>query len=176
LKPSLRPSRAPQSEAHPDSRRFIDSGARIFLGGLYYYRQIGDLAINLCVAASLSDEAWREYLYGSLAVARELGRGPSVSMITFAHAHPNAGQRRFSAQFMAAERVRPIERVAVLSESELLRGAMTAFGWLVPSLKYRAFRTSDAASAFSWLREIGEFDVEMAMSAWNDAVSKLDPL
>jgi hypothetical protein len=149
----------------------MDSGPQLFMDGRYYYRQIGDLAVNLCGAKTLSDEDWREYLRGSLDVAHELGRGPNVSLIAFAGAHPNAGQRRISADFMKKERVRPIERVAILTDSELLRGAMTAFGWLVPNLKYRPFKPSDSAGALAWLREVGQFDEKTALEAWAEAKS-----
>lgn len=170
MKTSSRPSSvAPRSVIPPSGRRSLDSGVQLFMGGRYYYRQIGDLAVNLCGAKSFSDDEWREYLYGSLAVSRDLGRAPCASLIAFAGDHLNAGQRRLSADFMEKERVRPIERVAVLSESELLRGAMTAFAWLMPTLKYRPFKPSDAASALAWLKEVGEFDEAAGLSAWAEA-------
>lgn len=143
------------------------------MDGRYHYRQIGDLALNLCGAKTLSDDDWREYLYGSLRVAKELGRGPNVSLIAFMGDHPNAGQRRMSAQFMEKEKVRPIERVAILTDNEMLRHAMTAFGWLVPSLKYRAFKPAELQAACAWLREISEFDEKAAVDAWADARSTL---
>lgn len=158
---------------HPDGRRIGDSGPRLFLGGRYYYRQISDLAVNLCTVKVLSDDQWREYLTKSLAVARELGLGPSVSLIAFTGAPLNAGQRRVSAQFLVEEKVRPIARVAILTESELMRGAMIAIGWIMPNLKYRAFHPKDPAVALSWLHEVGEFDMTTALEAWSDACAKL---
>lgn len=157
----------------PSGKRRLDSGPQLFMAGRYYYRQIGDLAINLCGAKTLSDDDWREYLYGSLEIAKDLGRGPNVSLITFAGDHPNAGQRRMSAQFMINEKVRPIERVSILTDNEMLRHAMTAFGWLVPSLKYRAFKPTQQTDACAWLREVGEFDEKAALDAWADARSTL---
>jgi hypothetical protein len=173
VKPSLRPSNAPLSQIPPSGKRAMDSGQQFFMGGRYYYRQLGDLAVNLCGAKSFSDDDWREYLYGSLEVARELGRGPSVSLIAFMGDHPNAGQRRISAEFMTKERVRPIERVAILTDSDILRHAMTAFGWLVPNLKYRAFKPSDPAGGYAWLGEIAQFDEKKALDAWAEARSAL---
>jgi hypothetical protein len=151
----------------------MDSGRQLFMGGRSYYRQIGDLAVNLCGAKTFSDDDWREYLYGGLEIARELGRGPSVSLITFLGDHPNAGQRRLTAQFMAKERVRPIERVGILTDNELLRHAMTAFVWLVPTLKYRAFRPGDVQGALAWLAEVAQFDERAALDSWTEARSAL---
>lgn len=143
------------------------------MGGRYYYRQIEDLAVNLCTAKTFTDEDWREYLRGSLAVARELGRGPSVSLITFTGDTLNAGQRRVTAKFMVEEHVRPIERVGILTDSQLLRGAMTAFAWLMPSMKYRAFRPGAATEALTWLAQAGKFDPSLALSAWAEAKATL---
>jgi hypothetical protein len=168
----MRPSTVPRSNTQR-TRRVLDSGPRSFLGGRYYYRQIKDLAVNLCAAKTLTDDEWREYLDGSLAVAHELGHGPSLSLIAFVGSHPNAGQRRLSAKFMEDERVRPIERVAILTQSELLRGAMTAFGWLMPNIKYRAFDPKDPAAACAWLLEMGEFDQPTALAAWKEACETL---
>jgi hypothetical protein len=151
----------------------MDSGRQLFMGGRYYYRQVGDLAVNLCGAITFSDDEWREYLYGGLEIARELGRGPSVSLIAFAGDHPNAGQRRLSAQFIAKEKVRPIERVAILTDNEVLRHAMTAFVWLVPTLKYRPFKPNDVAGALVWLSEVAQFDEAAALDAWAEAQSVL---
>jgi hypothetical protein len=151
----------------------MDSGRQQFMGGRYYYRQIGDLAVNLCGASTFSDDDWREYLYGGLEVARELGKGPNVSLIAFAGDHPNAGQRRLSAQFMSKEKVRTIERVAILTENEILRHAMTAFVWLVPTLKYRAFKPRDVTGALAWLGEVAQFDQTAALDAWTEAQSVL---
>ena len=60
MKPSLRPSTAPRSLIPPSGKRSMDSGQQLFMGGRYYYRQIGDLAVNLCGAKTFSDEDWRE--------------------------------------------------------------------------------------------------------------------
>jgi SpoIIAA-like len=176
VKPSFRPQRAstvPPSDARPIGRRGLDSGPRLFLGGRYYYRQVEDLAVNLCAVKSLTDDDWREYLHGSLAVSEELGHAPCVSLIAFTGAPLNAGQRRLSAKFMEEKKVRPIERVAILTENELLRGAMTAFGWLMPNLKYRTFSPKVPDVACAWLLEVGRFDLPTALTVWKSACEKL---
>jgi hypothetical protein len=147
----------------------MDSGARLFLDGEYYYRQIGELAVNLCVAKTITDAGWREYLEGSLATSKELGRGPKVSLAAFPHVHPNAGQRRTTTEFLARADVEPIARVALLTDNELLRGAMIAFGWALPKSRLRAFKGSDHSGALQWLREIAEFDEERASTIWSQA-------
>jgi hypothetical protein len=151
----------------------IDSGARLFFDGEYYYRQLGELAVNLCVAKEFTDADWKEYLEGSLAIARKLGKGPKVGLAAMINAHPNAGQRRFATDFLDREAVRPIERLAVLTDSELLRGALTALAWAMPKSRLRAFKGTDHSGALSWLREVAEFDEKQADAIWSEARAQL---
>lgn len=129
--------------------------------------------MNLSVARKITDEGWRDYLNGTLLLAQNLGHAPSLSMMSCLHAYPNAVQRQMASDFIVGNNVRPIGRVAVLTDSAILRGAMTAFGWLMPKMHVRAFRADDSASALQWLREAGAFDESQAMATWNDAHAKL---
>jgi hypothetical protein len=147
----------------------IDSGPKFFLAGEYYYRQIGELAVNLCVAKTITDAGWLEYLEGSLAISKSLGGGPKVSLAAFPHVHPNAVQRRTTTEFLARADVKPIARVALLTDSELLRGAMIAFSWAVPKSRLRAFKGNDHSGALEWLREIADFDEARARTVWIEA-------
>jgi hypothetical protein len=150
-----------------------DSGARLFLKGEYYYRHIGELAVSLCVAKTIADVDWREYLEGTRTISRGFGHVPKVGVVAFTGVHPNAGQRRMTTEFFARENIRPLDRLALLTDSELLRGAMVAFGWAMPKSRLRAFGGSDNAGAFRWLREVAEFDETQAAAIWNEARAKL---
>jgi hypothetical protein len=129
--------------------------------------------MNLSVAKQITDEGWRDYLNGTLLLAKNLGHAPSLSMMSCLHAYPNAVQRQMASDFIAQNNVRQIDRVAVLTDSALLRGAMTAFGWLMPKMRVRAFSGDDSAGALRWLREAGAFDESQAMDVWNEAHAKL---
>jgi hypothetical protein len=52
----------------------------------------------------------------------------------------------------------PLERVALLTDSALVRGTLTATSWLRMQTKYRAFRTGELDPALDWLREVIAFD------------------
>lgn len=151
----------------------MDSGARLFLDAEYYYRQMGELAVNLCIAKTITDAGWNEYLEGSLATSKRLGRGPRVSLAAFPHVHPNAKQRRTTAEFLARADVDPMARVALLTNNQLLRGAMIAFGWALPKSRLRAFEEDDHVGALKWLRESAEFDEKHAAMIWNEARTQL---
>ena len=151
----------------------IDSGPKLFLNGGYYYRHLGQLSLNLSVAKTITDAGWHEYLEGTFALSREFHEAPKVSLVAFIHAHPNAGQRRATAEFVSRNEIPPIERIAVLTDSQLLRGAMVAFSWVMPKSNLRAFKGSEYGTALAWLREVATFDEARAKAAWVEACAQL---
>jgi hypothetical protein len=146
-----------------------DSGVQFFLHGENYYRQLDELVINLCVARTISDADWIEYLEGTLRLARKIGRMPRAAMVNFSKAHLNAGQRRMTADFLAKNQVTPVRSLALLTDSTVLRGVMMAFGWMVPNTSRRAFRPDDVHACLRWLRLGAVFDEKQAGAAWSEA-------
>jgi hypothetical protein len=62
-----------------------------------------------------------------------------------------------------------LKRIALLTDSALARGSLTAYGWLVGAkLKYRAFRPSEGEAALAWLAEHVRFDRARARAALAD--------
>jgi len=152
----------------------IDSGPQYYIDGRYYYRQLGELAINVSAAREISDTGWSEYLSETLSISRKLGCRPRASIAYFAHAYPNAAQRRAAKKFMDDNGVRAIERLAAITESALLRGALTALNWAMPNSKMQAYPPSEFGIALQWVRETAEFDVASARLAWRMACQELD--
>jgi hypothetical protein len=151
----------------------IDSGAQSFCKGEMYYRQLNELTVTVSTAKSITDEDWVGYLEGSLALTKRLGLAANVALIYCMHAFPNARQRQMATDFMARHYMRPMERLAVITESVIVRGAMTAFSWVMPKLGLRAFDPSDSREAFKWLHEVGHFEENLAIEAWHEAKIKL---
>jgi hypothetical protein len=154
------------------ARSVLDSGPRLFLGGEFYYRQLDDLALNLCVAAKIANEGWLEYLGVILSIAREFGHSPIVSIVEFRDAYPDAVQRRLSAEFLERENVPSMKRIAMLTDSAALRGAMTAFTW-VTRANMRAFASTEVQGALDWLAEVATFDRGHARAIWKQAERRL---
>jgi hypothetical protein len=151
----------------------LDSGAALFMSGQFYYRQLDDLAISICGAHELTDEYWREFHEGSHALTKKLAHSPKVSAITFALVQPNAAQRRWSAEFLVKNDVQRIPRIAVFTDSMVLRGAMTAYSWFVRDSTLRPFECDDVRAGFAWLQEIGRFDATQAMNVWREGHVKV---
>jgi hypothetical protein len=151
----------------------IDSGARFFCGGEMYFRQMKELTVTVSTAKTISDEDWTAYLEGTLAIAKGFGLAANVSLLCCVNAYPNARQRQMASDFMKRHYLRDMERVAVVTESVIIRGAMTAFSWIMPKIRVRAFDTNETRDAFQWLREVGTFDEATAIESWHEAKVKL---
>jgi SpoIIAA-like len=154
-------------------RSVIDSGARSFCGGQMYFRQLKELTVTVSTARTITDEDWVAYLEGTLAIAKGFGLAANVSLLCCVHAYPNARQRQMASDFMTRHYIRDMERVAVITESVVIRGAMTAFSWIMPKVRVRAFDTNETRDAFRWLREVGSFDEALALEAWHEAKVRL---
>ena len=151
----------------------IDSGAQFFCGGEMYFRQLHELTLTVSIAKTISDEDWAAYLEGTLAITKRCGLAANVSLLCCVHAFPNARQRQMASDFMNRHYTREMERVAVITESMVIRGAMTAFSWIMPKVRVHAFDTNETRDALRWLREAGTFDEALALEAWHEAKLKL---
>jgi hypothetical protein len=145
-----------------------DTGPHFFLSGELYYRQIDELSMNICVAKNIVEHEWSDFMENSLRLGRLLGRKPKVILASFAHAYPNATQRRQTTTFLEQNNVPMITRLGVVSDNPLLRGAIVAFSWVIPQATMRSFGSRDIAGCLRWLQGGGAFDLARAVTAWHE--------
>jgi hypothetical protein len=138
-----------------------------------YFRQLDALTITVSTARDFNDAEWFAFLEDTLAIARELRVTTKVSMVCSVYSHPNARQRQAMSEFFARHRLEKLERIALVTDNVLVRGALIAFGWIVPKVRVNAFRSADAASGLHWLHEASAFNESEAMLAWQDALTTL---
>jgi hypothetical protein len=146
-----------------------DTGPQLFMAGAYYYRQIEDLSLCLCVAKKITDANWREFLQGSVQLSKDLGHHATVTMTAFVHAYPSPVQRRLTVEFLAKSQAPTVVRMGLVSDNSFVRGAIIALNWIIPKAKVRSFASRDASGCLNWLHEVAKFDVPTATEAWNDA-------
>ena len=166
--PGADTSRTSQRPAH-----IRDSGGGLFLNGDHYYRQIDDLCLNICVAKKIDDEQWADFLQASLRITNQIGRQGKVTIASFEHAHPSAWQRRLTSEFLSRNNVPTMARIGIVSESPLVRGAVTALGWALPKATMRSFASRDAEGCLKWLKEVASFELETAVAAWREGSAQL---
>ena len=169
-----RPPRTPVSSIVPSAARMLnDSAPHFFMDGALYYRQLDDLALNLCIAKTITDAQWLEFLETTLLLAKQIGRMPKVTMAAFIHTYPDAKQRRQTRDFLKAQGIKPIDRLGMLTDNPLVRGAIVAFSWVVPNAKVLAFGSHDVSACLQWLHEVAIFDERRASTAWSEGRAAL---
>lgn len=131
----------------------------------------GNIALErvneLLVAASgnrpITDAAWQEYL--DLASDSVRTDGPFKGLMLWWPVNaPSSGQRNMLVEKYAEKiRLDMQKRAAVVADSLLIRGAMTAIGWFSKGgTVVKPFSPTDPRIAFDWLAEEVKFDRQEA--------------
>ncbi len=100
--------------------------------------------------------------------------GPGkVLMIYAPDAGPTAEQRRIIVdEYGDRTGIKSFSRVALLSNSVMVRGVLTALGWLLGGKsRTRAWKPSDWKKCLEWLREDATFDLLAAEAVFKDALA-----
>lgn len=168
-----KPPGAPLSSKIPAAAESNDTGPQILMNGRLYYRQLDDLALNICIAKTITDAQWLDFLEHTLRLARQIGRMPKVTMAAFTHTYPDAKQRGQTRDYLKSQGVKPIDRLGLLSDNALVRGAIVAFSWVVPNASVLAFGSRDAVACLQWLHEVAIFDERRASTAWSEGRAAL---
>lgn len=126
------------------------------------HARVGPLSVNVNVARAISDDHLREYVKATIGAAR--GNWARVSLAYFAHDIPSARQRQIIIDAMDQQGVPHSERVALLTDSALMRGALTAYSWLTAS-DTGPFSVADRQKALVWLAQKAPFDVNEGLAA-----------
>jgi len=133
--------------------------------GGHTHARLGPLVMNVCHAQVLTDEDMETYIRRTVQESR--GEPALVSLSHYAHHIPSARQRQVMFAAMKTNRVPPPSRQALLTDSALLRGAMTAFGWLTGT-DSASYSLIDRHRALLWLAETAAFDADEALVMLDD--------
>ena len=124
------------------------------------HARLGPVVLNVCHARHLSDDDARGFIERSV---RESGGDHAlVSLSYYAHHIPSAKQRQIMFDALRAHGVPSTLRQCLLTDSALMRGAMTAFGWLAGS-DSASNSVADRCKALVWLSEKAPFDADEAV-------------
>ena len=135
------------------------------------YARLGPLFLGVQRQAIDNDQT--QSLMESLAahVKRE---GPGKVLLIYApDAGPTAEQRRMIVdEYGDRTGIKSFSRVALLSNSTMVRGVLTALGWLLGGKsRTRAWKPSDWKKCLEWLHEGAAFDLAAAELAFKDVLS-----
>jgi len=132
----------------------------------------GDLLIAAVNRKPITASVWNEYLDTLAVLARNEGAASGGLQYTLDHG-PNAEQRKALSLREDELGMDKLRRVAIVSDSILVRGAVTAMSWMIKSsaqTKLNSFKPADYASAFRWLGEQVTFDESQANTAFQQAL------
>lgn len=118
------------------------------LDGRAAFAMVADVSVAVIRVPEWTDAVIDRYLTDLSALA---GRTVSKGTITrFLAAVPGSAERRRIAEWLEREGLGGQARVVMLTDSALMRGALTAYSWLV-STETRAFAPADLRPATEWL-------------------------
>ena len=145
--------------------RFFSRGRVENIAGKIYFVGCGELIMVHYAADTISDDEFE--LYCDRLLTYIDADGPKPVALLFGDYPPNANQRRLIKERMEKKAQMQAKRVALVSESALVRGALTAIGWLLnnPDNSMRAFAGRDIDGALSWLAKEAIFDQAKAKQA-----------
>jgi hypothetical protein len=130
--------------------------------GIVQYGREGTLLVIAVAAPSWSDASWKEFLDGSLEIEARMGGPARLVLSYFLDGVPTASQRHLSVQ--TTKKSRLADRVALLSDSALTRGAFNAIQWVLgKQTNSQAFRPTEVRVALDWLSGAHPFDIPPAL-------------
>lgn len=132
----------------------------------------GDLLIAAVNRKPITASVWDEYLNTLATLARNEGAATGGLQYTPDHG-PNAAQRKALSLREDELGMDKLRRMAIVSDSVVVRGAVTAISWMIKSsaqTKISSFKPTDYSEAFRWLHEQVAFDENEAHTAFQLAL------
>ena len=122
---------------------------------------------------SWTNDVWREYcdLYASM-IAQH---GPAKAILNLSPGWgPDSAQRKMlTVDYREAHRIDDLRRFALISDSPIVRGIVTALSWVVRQGEPAAFAPSEAVAALAWLRGAIAFDVVRAVELFGELLDRV---
>lgn len=131
-------------------------------GGNCRVVRTGGVFLSVLGPGQWDDAEWLDFLLMCDRASKLPGVPQAKSSLTVTvGAMPTTAQRKQSAEHNKGVEGQ-LKRIAMLTDSALVRGVLTAFGWLMPGPKLSSFSMTEEDAAFAWLSEVDSFDVEQA--------------
>jgi hypothetical protein len=137
--------------------------------------RVGNLWVVAAGSRRIEDATWRQYLGYSAATVTSSGPFHGILFWSLKQGPSTRQRKMLTAEFAQAVRLDDQRRVALISESALVRGTITAINWLARK-KMAAFAEREIARALDWLAEDVAFDRAQAQSALDQAIGAVQGL
>ena len=133
----------------------------------------GDLLIMGAAGDSIDDATWIESLDNDLKVVE--ANASTIFINYVPEIAPGVRHRAILKEYTdRSERWRNVRSGALLTDSLLVRGAITAMSWVTKiDYKIAAYRPEKYRAALSWLRTRGRFDEREALALFEELVEHI---
>lgn len=126
---------------------------------------LGGLMIMVVGPREISDEDWLDFLD----MNAELSADQKASLTYSPSSIISGKQRKLAAEREHASKKPPSLYNAVLADSTIMRGVVTAYSWIAKKpAEYKSYRVSELDDALTWMRENVPFDKAEAKRAFGE--------
>jgi hypothetical protein len=131
----------------------------------------GQLHVTVLGRGEWTDADWRSFVMANVEHGKAYGWPTAALSFSSGHA-PNATQRRMSVELVPKEGLAAQKRIALLSDSAIMRMSMNAWGMVTRQVsELKAFRPIHHAQAFAWLGEKEAIDAPSSLAVLRDLLA-----
>lgn len=114
------------------------------------FSHVNDVSMIVSNHAKWTDADVKQFLEDTARVGGQVA--PPANIAIFLGDVFDAKQRKFAADWTAAEGYPTAKRITMISDSMLMRGAMTAYSWLTKT-EAKAFPMKDSTAMCEWITQ-----------------------
>lgn len=122
----------------------------ILLNGKACYAQVNDVTMFVNDVKKWKDEEVIDFLEQIAKIGNHTS--PPANIAIFLGDVFDAGQRKMATEWNQAQGFPPAKRITMISDSMLIRGALTAYSWLT-KVEAKAFAMKDSDAMCKWITE-----------------------
>jgi len=119
-------------------------------GGKGAFAQVHDVSMIVSDVKKWSDAQVQQFLEETERVGGNVS--PPANIAIFLGDVFDANQRKLAANWTTERGYTPARRITMISDSMLIRGAMTAYGWLT-KIECKAFAMKDSTAMCQWITQ-----------------------
>ena len=125
-------------------------GPTSIFNGKGAFAHINDVSMIVSDCPKWTEASVKEFLEETARAGGQVS--PPANIAIFLGDIFDAKQRKFAAEWTEAEGYPPAKRITMLSDSVLMRGAMTAYSWLTKT-EAKAFASKDSKAMCEWITQ-----------------------
>ena len=153
------------------SRRYI--APVMVLNGRGCVALVNDVSIHLTKIDQWTDKDVIQWLEDTSRICGHIS--PPANIAVFLGAVLNASQRKLATQWVDKNNLEQAKRITMISDSILIRGALTGYSWITGS-KIKAFSMQDSDAMCEWIARGQIAEPHIIKTTLKESFSKLNQM